>query len=790
MKKQQLVLCLVLLFTLIDVSGFSQTPSQRKRQRDQAIQDSIAAAGGENQNMSASEKRAQKKLMDQNNEVFEDKDPYSKKTQIPDKWKNESGVIMFQKIEYHYYTKMAIAGFDEVFRRRIKLLDKAAVDAYGTFTFQAGQEVGFRIIKKDGTMKPVSTANAIAIESGVPINYTVFGIASRYTYFNVGYKKLAIPDLEPGDILDYYYVYNHEYGRGAGINAVPFPEVIFTLPEEYPIMKQRIEFYVEKEFYINFNSLNGAPNLTQSEQANKHTKVFAVSDSNREREKNEFWEYKYRCEPTVKFQIVYSTESSKDDAPYFLGQPYIPQTKVPQDLIKGVADQIAMEDVKVNGVSTPDKLSDEVITYMRKHHKNLPDSVAYMRYAYYYLRYFLFVQKNREIEDQIADKSESYDAQINYNTYYPYIPSDPTDEISDELFIKTMGLVARDQGIEYDLIFAVPRQIGTLDNLILRNDMLWAMRIKGRKDTYLYPPNKFSNPDEPIYTMEGTDAYYLIPDKQYKKVKMGKFAVPTLPYTNNVTSSTLNVTLNSAMEGSVSVARNCTVKGLSKESFYPEVLIKNQYENQELKKFGGETDMDDINGIHNSTKKAAALKKYNGDLDEQRQKRMDLMKDKAKDDFDIDSYDDFQLVNSGIECDSTQLKFNDKFKVKDLVKKVGPNYTMLVGKLMGATIELKDKDLTRENDVYMAYPRETDNEIDVTIPSGYKVDGIDAFNVNITNSTGGFVSTAKMNGSTLVITTKKYYTANYQPKSSWPDMVKFLQPCYDFSQRKILLKKS
>ncbi len=128
---------------------------------------------------------------------------------------------------------------------------------------------------------------------------------------------------------------------------------------------------------------------------NKKTEEFSLTDENRDKEVDEIWKYTYRSEPTIKFQVVYASSSSvKDDLPYFLGEdPFVPTTKVPHELLVGVADQIAME--KNEAAST---LADETISYMKSEHKNLKDPIKYMEYVHTdgICRFYLMVQTKRK----------------------------------------------------------------------------------------------------------------------------------------------------------------------------------------------------------------------------------------------------------------------------------------------------------------------------------------------------------------------------------------------------------
>ena len=68
-------------------------------------------------------------------------------------------------------------------------------------------------------------------------------------------------------------------------------------------------------------------------------------------------------------------------------------------------------------------------------------------------------------------------------------------------------------------------------------------------------------------------------------------------------------------------------------------------------------------------------------------------------------------------------------------------------------------------------------------------DGLQDLNINVDNESGSFVSTAKLEGEKLPITTKKLYKKNFDRKELWSNYVAFLEPAYKFSQTKIVLKK-
>jgi hypothetical protein len=92
-------------------------------------------------------------------------------------------------------------------------------------------------------------------------------------------------------------------------------------------------------------------------------------------------------------------------------------------------------------------------------------------------------------------------------------------------------------------------------------------------------------------------------------------------------------------------------------------------------------------------------------------------------------------------------------------------------------------------DIWLQNARTIENNITVTIPAGYTVEGLQELNVNVDNESGAFISTATTEGNKLLITTKKLYKKNFDKKELWSNYVAFLEAGYKFSQQKVVLKK-
>ena len=187
----------------------------------------------------------------------------------------------------------------------------------------------------------------------------------------------------------------------------------------------------------------------------------------------------------------------------------------------------------------------------------------------------------------------------------------------------------------------------------------------------------------------------------------------------------------------------------------------------------------------------ATSNKYDdADKEERIKERKELFEKSLKTEFDIDKYDEFELVKDGRYGDTAWLQYKEKFTVKKLISKAGRNYILEVGKMIGDQIKLDSTEMkTRQTDIWVAHARILENKIILNIPKNYTVDGLQELNNSVDNESGAFITTAKIEGEQLIITTKKIYKKSFDKKELWTNYIAFLEPAYKFSQAKIVLKK-
>ena len=124
-----------------------------------------------------------------------------------------------------------------------------------------------------------------------------------------------------------------------------------------------------------------------------------------------------------------------------------------------------------------------------------------------------------------------------------------------------------------------------------------------------------------------------------------------------------------------------------------------------------------------------------------------------------------------------------------MVMKAGDNLLVNVPGLIGEQLFISQDERQREVDAHMGFPRSLRNIINFTIPEGYKAVGVQNLNMNIDNETGTFAVQASVEGNTLSILFKKLYKQTTVKKENWTTFMEMLDAAFNFSQKKLLLKK-
>jgi hypothetical protein len=688
------------------------------------------------------------------------KDTYKNSSNIPEKWTNESAVIIYKNVNYDFHSVGKSVTYTNSIRKRIKLLDKAAVEEFSEFKFtkrfrsskglfswkQKGNTfVGVKVVKPDGTETEIDVE-----EEAVEVD---------------GETKLAISNLEVGDIIDYYY-YRVEPFKS--IYAFGFDPVETSLGEDYPIMDLKLYFETENDFFINFNSYNGAPDLKQITSEKRNVRRYELTKSNIAKSEYTRWFYPLVESPSYKFQVYFARSGKFEDR----ALAFLPED---EDIIKTHVTKEEVLDLYDNRFK-PDGDIGDVKDFFRK--KTFDNDAHKVTAAFYYMRHYYLT---RFVEGFFIKEAKI--------TSYPFMVygSNIVFIQNEKQFIRHFTEFLKRQKIDYEIVVGQKRYDGPLEDLLIEKNVNVMVKVNTPTPLYAsyFGPHTTINEFPPL--LENTEVYLLSASRnRIDQVATGK--LPTSTYQQNETKKEMTISFNDDFS-EISLTSINSFKGHEKSDQQYDRLLYSDYVNEDYKKYETESWIELVRRKKDKIKYAKELKALNEKLRTKQKKRFE---ETAKGEYACDDIEDYTYsidANGRFSLDS-YFTFTERFKAKNaLIKKAGPNYIIEIGKLIGGQIDLTEKERDRSANIYMEYPRSFNYQITLNIPEGYTVAGLDKLNKSVDNETGAFISTAKLEGNQLIINTSKQYKNYYEPNSNWDQMILFLDEANQFTNEKILLKK-
>ncbi len=232
---------------------------------------------------------------------------------VPAEMNDESAVIIATSFNVVNSSKtkikwgaLALGGVQRIyyqttFHERVKINDKAALDDYSTLeyekkfdrTFSAGfikmynktdRYIGAKIIKPDGKEVVVNTDEEV--------------LTKDESKNKAG--KLAISDLQVGDVLD-YYLRTEKIQELTEEMQGPYT---FFLGGEYPILYQSIKLQLDEKSGVEYINANGAPALKEMRDDDNNIMLFS-EQRNLPKIQSSLWTSSYRQYPYISLQYMF-----------------------------------------------------------------------------------------------------------------------------------------------------------------------------------------------------------------------------------------------------------------------------------------------------------------------------------------------------------------------------------------------------------------------------------------------------------------------------------------------------
>lgn len=679
---------------------------------------------------------------------------------VPEKYKKESAVIFGFKRELSI-DKKSKAGFlskgersllfYENVRFKIKLQDKNSVNVFTEFYFRySDKEDGFsaKVYKNDGAVIKVNLADAVRLEGGgdaVPEFFKSFFDQEINAYSR--YYKVAIPDLEPGDILEYVTLTKSKLDvRGNGL--IHFSPQYEQCSKKYPILFNQIAIETDDKSYFKAMSKNGAPEFKKEAAANSEFFRFVFTDSDRATEKDVDFLNAFKSLPFIKFQVIYSNKDNPKGV--LIGEKgEVKKSFTKEDLaLRAWEDYNRTGDYTLGGVTMQQYVNAFWADLKKLGAKEWSDK-DYIKNVYYRLRNFI----------------------MNRDSY-----------INDQFAAYLFGSLLYQKDIKSDLIISVSNSQGEMKDILFDSEIRYVTRVG--KD-YYFNFTDYSNPGDLVESLLGTQAYLIEePNKKTGEQVIQPITLPDAAFDQNGGTFEMDVALNSDMN-TLTVKRMNTYFGISKNRNIADALKYTTFMLDDYKNYDGNHPTDNMKS-YQEEQYYSAVKALKENFAEEKPK---LVKQELQSEFGQKvTYKNFSIQSDGRSLKNKELKYTEEFELQGMVRKAGKKLLVNIPGLVGSQLQIKKEQRVRNNDIDVDFGRTLKWVINFKIPDGYTLDGLNELAANINNEIGTYECTAKQAAGTATIEIRKIYKQATFAKTKWTDMLAFVDAAFNTSYKNLLLK--
>ena len=570
--------------------------------------------------------------------------------------------------------------------------------------------------------------------------------------------KLAIPDLQVGDILDYYL-------RTEKVQEYS-PEVqgpyTFFLGGDYPIMYQSIRLQLDEKSGVEYVSANGAPSLNEGHDEDNNI-VLSLEKTNLPKIQSSIYTSPYRQYPYISVQYMFVIKGLDANTHFNRGE--IKHGSLSDDLLKQFKTILENQYLTVN--NEPYNITVKYFGGERAM-KNIPqDSIVKVLYnAWRHETFFSLPTSDINITNN-----------INYATANSLIAA------------VSLSRMLRKLGIEHDLVLICPRTSNKLKDVMNITDFEGIIHLKLKKDYWLCFYDMVTQFDEIPVWLQGEDGLVFQPDVDARKLsyeQSGDIKVPVDKADKNIETENINISFDPSNMQQLQFDRTTTLNGYIRHYTQKELMLLEDMES-EMAVSVGEKNLDER--LAGDRKQSKLVAEYNSAFLKERSNQKTYFEDEIKSQYGqaakpLTAYDikDDGLINSGFT-------YHTNFTMDNFVKKAGNNYIIDAGKFIGSLSKVEEKDRTRDIDVYEPCARTYIYNLTLKLPKGYIIKGIENFSKNTYNETGSLTATAVTDADVVHITIQQLYTNNFEPVTNWLKLLQVMDNFYDISNQKLLLQK-
>ncbi|MFM2359213.1 MAG: hypothetical protein RLY16_1206 [Bacteroidota bacterium] len=718
--------------------------------------------------------------------------------QLPDSFNKYSSVIIAHHTELYYDTELGLVGGEEflgtkreqqvteIVRELIKVNDAKAVQTYSEISFEdlssitgfgdenySNRYIGLRVIKPNGAITVLDASDMVMITQGRSAQLI----------------KVAVPDLQKGDLLDIFIANQDRFDIKAGEDTY-----LINLSSSVPVLNYSFSAKMAPRYAIEYRSFNGAPEL----QVNKNDAsqiLLNCKAKNLKASEQQLWAPPSRQHSFIKLNLSVGSEKRKDQQLGSNKPGEVYKNRSIENVLKEITSRYGK--LYTNFYQDRDHRSmrygpmiNRTKTFTRKAKLKFDDfpteqKIAWLIYSYRFYRIFNEIYSIYGINaGKLMDKyASSLGIALNYEW--------------EDVTLGTYCLLKYND-IASKITLAPQNKGSHLDETMNEKEVLKSVYVPSINkyvsfnsffDDPFQTPSNFDQQEEIIYID------YDNPDKKSGDDKYSGMATITKGKpikSNNYLDNYRNERIQISLIPNELIAkckRNTRLKGAFKRPAQESLILFEDYYDSERKMLQIEESLlDEMKGDRDGRKlMEEVMRKMASGKESQR----NAIKLEAEGFFDqeVKAVTSYKLDSLGIHHTNTDFIFSSEISLGGVVKKAGNNLILEIGKMQGKVTHLSPGQRTRNIDVYRDYAFGNEFSIEIEVPEGYVAEGVEALNKKVENETGCFISTATKSANSIIISIKHNYFHSLEPLKNWDKLLAVIDAASDWQQLQLLFKK-
>jgi len=685
---------------------------------------------------------------------------------VPEQYNNESTVILarHQQIEAMGKNKFNLNAilmadvskqlyYTSIDRIMIKLNDQKALNEHSELSFR--KEIKSRGLWRSNKLKMVLGARIIKPDGSI---YAIdvdedAVITTEGKKEEEAYTLLAIKGLEKGDILDYFY------GEEMELETLNVPPLSFQFFSGYPTLFYSIECVLGEKLTVEYRSVNGAPDFEKTEDKDKNVILKAVQKNLQVIENPDEirWFSAYRNLPLIRMEILNNSSNLI--------------SKTGNARKNGVYKDVSYEEILKDKKSEFSSWSNRM-HWMKDIYKKVNNAIANYK------------QQNLAVSnDNLA--LYIYDA---LRFYWPNNNDFPVLK-----FYFALEKILKENQIESKVCFTTHRYGARRAEVLSIDDLYAFISANNDRQLFFYPNGyRYAGEIPTVYAGENVSA---ISVKKYKPTSSfgiegldSEFRIPESSPEENKSRTVITISLSDKDPLKLIINRNIFCSGTTKKEYQGLLTLYEDWDILMRKRLLIGTDFwQDLESDKNDRK---YIEQYKTFFEEKKKEQKELVQAEWKEYHGINSGEliRYSIENLGATPENPNFEMQIEYAIDGLVKKAGNNLLLEAGKLIGNQWIPSEKERKRDFDSYIESPILIENEILITIPEQYIVEGIENLDQNIENEWGKFASSASLEGNLLRIITTKVYKKDFVPQNEWQDLLEMIDKTNEFYSQSIILK--